>query len=79
MVHLRPGASYLILGIALLAGGGAFSLALAYYGLGFPYVQPTVALYLLLNIITFSGIILTVLGIRRVLFGAGRHRTIDIL
>ncbi len=79
MPRLRPGILTIVLGAALLAVGSAISFALPDLYLGFLEFQLILVFYFLTSVLTFSGLVLTILGVRRVLRWSRRDWTIDIL
>ncbi len=78
MPRLRPGILTLVVGVAFLAVGSAISFALPDLYLGFLEFQLILVFYLFTSVLTFSGLILTILGAGRVLRGSRRDWTIDI-
>ncbi len=79
MPRRRPGILTVVLGVAFLAFGSAISFALPDLYLGFLEFQLVLVFYLLTSVLTFAGLILTILGVGRVLRGSRHDWTIDIL
>ncbi len=71
MPNLRPGALTIVLGVAFFAVGIAISFALPDLDLTFFEFQLVLVFYLLTSVLTFSGLILTILGVGGVLRGQG--------
>ena len=79
MTTLSPGWHMILLGLSYLTVGSAASFALPQLDLSFLDFQFVLVVYLLMAVLTFSGMILTILGVGTALRGSRRDGTIDIL
>ena len=69
MPNLGPGILTIVLGVAFFAVGTAISFGFADLDLRFLEFQLVLVFYLLTSVLAFSGLILTILGVGRVLRG----------
>ncbi len=79
MTTLSPGWHMILLGLSYLVVGSAASFSLPQLDLSFLDFQFVLVVYLLMAVLTFSGIILTILGVGTTLRGSRRDGTSDIL
>ena len=78
MPSLRPGILPIVLGVTFLSVGSAISFALPGPYLGPLEFQLVPVFYLFMSVLAFSGLLLTILGVGRVLRGSRRDWTIDV-
>ena len=69
----------IFIGLTFLAVGGAASLGLPQLDLSFLNFEFVLVVYFLTSVLSFSGIVVALLGVRTALRGSRRDGTVDIL